>query len=280
MRQLKLSINKIISTIMYILLITTLPYSSIIYANDNEIFKIIRHSDGSATIEMGADFEIYASLAQPPNLTFEGCQLNDTVSLIAGDKSGGWSIVDAAGTSDGNCFTPLRPKFPIKLDAGSIPLLFLKSKGVCVGRGKIAQVEWKHIDFCVTGDSIVEVPGDAICKITPIEIVHDYGLVSTSEINGKSITTDATITCTHEKITTGNISVSLEFQNLVDDKLYLRDDKSIYSTLDLDDKGPSENIKVPINQSINVKVKSILSANDNVIGGDFSGNTLLVMTYN
>ncbi|MEY0025656.1 hypothetical protein AB7W40_16880 [Providencia rettgeri] len=280
MQQLKLNTNKIINTILYILLLTILPYSSMSHAGfEGEIFKLIRHADGSATIEMGADFEFYASLAQPEGSGFKGCYLGDTVSLMAGNKSGGWSIIDVPGTADGNCFTPLRPKFPVKIAAGNTALLFIK-EGICIGRGKLGQVEWQFIDFCVGDDSIIEIIGDAVCKITPIEIVHDYGLVNTSEINGKSITTDATITCTHEKITTGDVSVSLEFQNLVDDKLYLRDDKSIYSTLDLDDKGPSENIKVPVNQSINVKVRSTLSANDNVIGGDFSGSTLLVMTYN
>lgn len=280
MQQLKLNTNKVINTILYILLISILPYSSMSHANFvGEIFKLIRHADGSATVEMGADFEYYASLAQPPDSGFKGCYLGDTVSLIAGTQSGGWSIVDVPGTADGNCFTPLRPKFPVKIAAGNTALLFIK-EGICIGRGKLGQVEWQFIDFCVNGDSIIEIIGDAVCKITPNEIVHDYGIVNADEIIGKSITTDTTVTCTHDKITSGDVFVSLEFQNLVDDKLYLRDDNSIYSTLDLDSKGSSESIKVPINQSINVKIKSTLSANDNIIGGDFSGSTLLVMTYN
>lgn len=126
--------------------------------------------------------------------------------------------------------------------------------------------------WCIPLENSVE---DSLCEITSGDIVHDYGTILTDEVEGKTITTNATISCTGGS-SYGVVDVAL---SLSEQKVELKDDDSLYAQLGLDGKGQSTTATIGINSSTSLSVTSTLHTNGNVSSGAFSGSSVLTMTY-
>lgn len=247
-------------------------------ANALQAWIVTALADGTYKVDKGPDFDAWAAVAQPPNVTWDGCGVGDTYSLIvsAGNE---WGLFDVAGDAAGNCFLGIAKKLPfIVTDFLALPYFKDPNAKICVGRGKQNVASWDHITAC---DGEVEhIIEDVVCSISSGDIVHDYGTLDVAEVNGKTITTTSTVECTHATINDAVSTVSLSLNNVTNNKLKLRDDDSLNAVMDLNGKGSSTTLAVPINQPVNFSVKSTLEASPDVEGGEFKGSTLLVMTYN
>jgi type 1 fimbria pilin len=95
------------------------------------------------------------------------------------------------------------------------------------------------------------------------------------EVEGKSVTTKATVSCTGGS-SYGTVNIAL---SLSDEKVNLKDDDSLYARLDLNGNGTTTTASVDINSSTTLNVTSTLYTNGNVSSGAFSGSSVLTMTY-
>lgn len=115
--------------------------------------------------------------------------------------------------------------------------------------------------------SLILPPVSAVCEIqSPIEI--DHGTVSASELNQHTATKDIHIVCNKE--TTASLS-------LLTYDLPMTPNSSFSSRLYLNGVNKASRLTLPAGTT-GVQLKSILSADDRISAGTYSGSTVLILT--
>lgn len=181
------------------------------------------------------------------------------------------TVASASGKTGKGCLESAGALFPVTATySNSVYTL----NGICIngGTSKSPYKEGSCYPFSKYADVTVK---DAECTISSGDITHDYGTISADEVEGKSLTATATIACSGG-YSGGEVNVELSLSN---EKISLKDDGSLYATIDLGGKGNSTNVTIGIDSAINLNVTSTISSNGDVSGGSFSGSSVLTMTY-
>lgn len=245
-------------------------------------FVVEYSSSNTVTVSKGSDYDAEAtSDTALAGSYYSYCNKSSGVVTVgvgeAGFGTGSLSsamLTTAASTSGKTgkgCLEAAGTLFPVTATYSNA---VYKLDGICIngGTSKSPYKEGSCYIFSKYAEVTVK---DAECTITSGDITHDFGTVSADEVEGKSLTTTATIACTGG-YSGGEVNVALSLSN---EKISLKDDDSLYATIDLGGKGSSTNVTVGIDSATNLNVTSTLSTNGDVSGGSFSGSSVLTMTY-
>nr|WP_241391356.1 MULTISPECIES: hypothetical protein [Serratia]ULG12085.1 SefI [Serratia entomophila]ULG12396.1 SefI [Serratia entomophila]ULG19684.1 SefI [Serratia proteamaculans] len=192
-----------------------------------------------------------------------------TAHTVQTANDAGKVVGTTSGITNGNCYRAAAKLLPISVELwGKLPV-----KMICIHGGTV--LLGYQSNFCTFSNDLSSTVEDAVCTITSGDITHNYGTILTDEVEGKSVTTNATLSCTGGSIS-GEVSVAL---SLGDENVNLKNDNSLYAQLNLDGNGKSTTATIDINGSTNISLTSTLHTNGNVSSGAFSGSSVLTMTY-
>lgn len=114
-------------------------------------------------------------------------------------------------------------------------------------------------------------PPSGSCDFEQPELNLDHGILNNQQLEGNEVSNDVNIRCT----TSQNLSIYI----FSADKIPLRDDGSLYSTLYINDKTlGSAGFALEVTDRATVSIKSVLHTQGRVSGGTFSGSTVLLLT--
>lgn len=264
--QLQRYMRNINSSMLFLFLITQIVQAS-------ETFSIKYDSGNTVTISKGADYDSLVTIN--PNSSYCGT-LNRVTLLITTHPSNvassnwadGKEVFSTSGNSSQNCLSAVGALLPYTTTfIGEI-------KSVCYSGGTLLN-HTAGTTTCLRNGEFGSSVEDATCTISSGDITHDYGTILADEVEGKTMTTNATVSCTGGS-SYGAVDVAL---SLSEEKVGLKDDDSLYAQLDLDGKGQSTTATIGINSSTNLSVTSTLHTDGNVSSGAFSGSSVLTMTY-
>ncbi|CAI1077317.1 Uncharacterised protein [Serratia entomophila] len=239
-----------------------------------DLYRIEYGSGGVVTISKGEDYDSDASSGNNWNycgsLNKATLSISNESSYIASSSGSAnkKQIGTTNGNSNGNCLTAVGSLFPVTTS------FIGKVNSVCVSGGTILD-HFKGSMRCYGSSDFTSSIKDATCDISSGDITLDYGTILSDEVDGKSISTNATISCTGGS-SQGEVSVAL---SLGDENVNLKNDNSLYAQLNLDGNGKSTTATIDINGSTNISLTSTLHTNGNVSSGAFSGSSVLTMTY-
>ncbi|CAI1233073.1 Uncharacterised protein [Serratia quinivorans] len=172
------------------------------------------------------------------------------------------------GVLGGNCIGAIESLLPWLVAYTST---FPRASSVYIFVGTI--ITDNMSEHCQSGGFSPIVTG-AICTISSGDITHDYGTLLSHEVDGRSMTTTATLTCSGGIVGSTMVSLSLN-----DASISLKNDSSLKASLALNGSGTSTSYDIDANSSATLSVVSTLNSNGNISSGMFSGNSVLTMTY-
>nr|WP_241391827.1 hypothetical protein [Serratia proteamaculans]ULG15860.1 SefI [Serratia proteamaculans]ULG19125.1 SefI [Serratia proteamaculans] len=240
------------------------------------IFNINYNSDNTYTISKGDSWSNWS-------LRSNYCKKNYDIGLQikfeeAGVSSHNSSTVPGVNTQviggTGDCAAAIGNLLPYKasLPSGTKKGIYCLMVYYIPTTGSLGLVD----SFCMgLGSGFDVTVEDASCEITSGDIIHDYGTLLSDEVEGKSMTTNAVVSCS-AGASVGAVNVELSMEN---EFISLKDDNSIFAEIDINGNGKSATIDIDVNTSTNLSVTSTLHTNGNVSSGAFSGSSVLTMTY-
>lgn len=227
---------------------------------------ILEYSSGNmVTISKGPDFN-----AVDIKYTYCGALNFVTLSISENNSpttsSGKTILATVMGDSSGVCDKAIASLLPITYEYGN------KVKNICVSGGTLLD-KFKS-GHCVYGSDITSSVDEATCTISSGDISHEYGTIFSDEVDGMSITTVGSLTCSGGS--SGSTTASLK---LKDSSISLNNDGSLSAILSLDGENDSINYNIDVNSTTTFSLTSTLHSNGKVTSGTFSGSSILTLSY-
>lgn len=182
------------------------------------------------------------------------------------NSSGKTVLATTKGNSSSSCTVAISSELPVTTTYSGTISYICFSGGTLLDRYKSGH--------CSSGSDINSSVEGVTCTISSGDINHEYETILSDEVDGKSITTTGTLTCSGGS--NGSTSVSLGMNDYL---ISLNDDDSLNATLTLDGAKTSKLYDITNNSSTNFTLTSTLNTNGNVSSGAFSGSSVLTLSY-